>query len=780
MVAPKFFVIVVAWCLGTCSLSLAPLLGQTPAPVAVSGDHPAATQIPPEADASDNPNEKATEKEPEKEPEPPSAFQVRRIVEMVQPALVSISSTDRDGKKHGVGTGFVIDSHGFIATNLHVIGENRRFEVELSGGRKLPVTAIHATDRLYDLAIIRVDPGKEPLPALELGDAANAVAGTPAVVMGNPLGLKYSVVSGIVSGNREIEGRRMIQLAMPIEPGNSGGPVVDYKGRVLGIVTMKSFVSENLGFAIEVDALKKLTANPNPVDYTNWLTVDRMPSSKWTTTGGADWRQRAGRIQVSGLGGGFAGRSLCLSTAIPPDRPYEIAVHVQLDDEKGAAGLAFHSDGGERHYGFYPSAGRLRFTAFQGANVFSWRVLHDQPSEHYRPGELNELKVRVEKERILCYVNGHLVFETADRTFSKGRVGLTKFRQTAATFRRFEVAKKIESTILDQAEQAAILTLIDEIGDIPSMSEFDLQSLAEQPDANAFAISRRVAELKKEVTRLESLSAELRLQNTLGQLNELCKGNEVPLLKAALLLGKVDEPNVDVEGYLQYVRETSAEIGRQFPKGDEVKPRDQFDVLRRIVFKELGFHGSRHEYYHPANSHMHRVIDDREGLPISLGVVYMALAKELGLSVEGIGLPGHFVVREVYSDDEGQLVDVFERGELLDRKDAERIVRGNIGASLTELMLKPMTNLEILRRIANNLIGAADRRRDPAALRRYLELAVTLDYDSTQLRGMRALARYQVKRRAMALEDLQWFFDNRPEGIDLNRIEELRQYFLRP
>ncbi|MFP6676932.1 MAG: tetratricopeptide repeat protein, partial [Pirellulaceae bacterium] len=112
------------------------------------------------------------------------------------------------------------------------------------------------------------------------------------------------------------------------------------------------------------------------------------------------------------------------------------------------------------------------------------------------------------------------------------------------------------------------------------------------------------------------------------------------------------------------------------------------------------------------------------------------------------------------------------------RKDAEEIVRGNVGASLTDSMLQPMSNLDILRRVTNNLIGAAERRQDPDALRRYLELAVTLDTESAQLRGMRALARFQIKRRAMALEDLQWFFDNRPDGVDLNRIEELRQFFL--
>lgn len=708
-----------------------------------------------------------------------SADEIKQVVDMVRPALVSISSTDRDGKKHGVGTGFAISADGLVVTNLHVIGENRRFQVEASGGRKLPVTAIHATDRLYDLAIIKVDPGESPLKFLELGRAEDGPAGTSVVVMGNPLGWKNSVVSGIISGNREIEGRRMLQLALPIEPGNSGGPVVDRLGKVLGIVTMKSLVTDNLGFAIEVDALKKLREHPNSIPYTHWLTIDRMPAARWKTSGGADWRQRAGRIQVSGSGAGFAGRALCIAADDPPEFPYELAVQVRLDDEAGAAGLVFHSDGADRHYGFYPSAGRMRFTAFQGPNVFSWRVLHDQASEHYHPGEWNELKVRVQKDRILCYANGHLVFETTDSTFEKGKVGLAKFRDTSATFRQFRSGEKIESPIVTEEQRSFVLGTADSIGDVASMSEFDVRQLADEPDRNATILAGRLAELKKETVRLEALGREVRLQGTIKKLRDVTERDELPLLYAAILLGKVDDEEVNVAAYREYVRQLAESIRPRFPVGDDVTAKQKFEVVRKVVFGELGFHGSRHEYYHPANSHMHRVIDDREGLPISLSVFYIALAKDLDLKVEGIGLPGHFVVREVHSDEEGQYVDPFEGGKLLDRKDAERIVRENTGAAMTDAMLEPVDEMAILQRMTNNLIGAAERRRDSTALRRYLELAVTLDSESSQYRGMRALARFQVKLREMALEDLQWFFDNQPEGVDLNRIEELRQYMTR-
>src|SRR2546423_365690 len=78
---------------------------------------------------------------------------------------------------------------------------------------------------------------------------------------------------GLVTGTREIDGRTMLQLAIPVEPGNSGGPVLDMNGRVLGVVTMKSAVTQNLGFAVVASSLKTLRDKPNPAPIDRWLTI---------------------------------------------------------------------------------------------------------------------------------------------------------------------------------------------------------------------------------------------------------------------------------------------------------------------------------------------------------------------------------------------------------------------------------------------------------------------------------------------------------------------------
>jgi serine protease Do len=184
------------------------------------------------------------------------AKSVEQIATAARESVVVITSSSRDSRGQGLGSGFVVSADGLIATNLHVIGEARPIQVRLANGKRCEVTAVHAFDRAQDLAVIRVDAtGLKPL---DLGDSKTLKQGQAVVAFGNPRGLTHSIVAGVVSGTREIDGRSMIQIAMPIEQGNSGGPLLDLNGRVLGIPTIKSLVTANLGFAAPINALKPL------------------------------------------------------------------------------------------------------------------------------------------------------------------------------------------------------------------------------------------------------------------------------------------------------------------------------------------------------------------------------------------------------------------------------------------------------------------------------------------------------------------------------------------
>ncbi|MCA9141544.1 MAG: trypsin-like peptidase domain-containing protein [Planctomycetaceae bacterium] len=704
---------------------------------------------------------------------------VEQIVERIRPSLVTISTTGREGGEHGLGTGFVVSAEGLIATNLHVIGEGREFTVELSDGTDLTVEAVHASDRHRDLAIVKVATGGKKLKPLELSDASSLIQGQPIVMMGNPLGLKHSVVSGIVSAVREVEGQEMIQLAIPIERGNSGGPVVDMQARVHGIANMKSLREENVGFAVDAKHLRLLLDEPNPISLSRWATIGAIDEHQWTPLLGARWRQRAGRIFVTGQGSGFGGRSLCISTVEAPKVPFELAVHVKLDDEAGAAGLIFHADGGDKHYGFYPTNGKLRLTCFNGPTVFTWQILEDVDTAHYRPGEWNQLKVRIEADKFQCFVNEQLVIESQDQTYTSGRIGLAKFRQTEAEFKQFRFADKLAETQLGAEELARFTTLIEGLPTLPTLRPADIEPFTEKAEASATLLRRRADELERRAEELRKTAQDVRVQGVARKLGELVNtdNGDFDLLRGALLLAKLDEPDIEVEAYLSQVDQMAGEIKKTF--AEDADDATKLAKLNDYFFVENGFHGSRSdEYYHRANSYMNRVIDDREGIPVTLSVLYMELGQRVGLDIQGVGLPGHFVVKHVRPESDDQLVDVFERGTLLSRDDAVALVRLHANRTLTEDDLAASPKRDILVRMIRNLGGLAESRTDGEALLRYLEALVAIEPDSAEYRQQRAGLRAFGNRYAAAIADLDWLLEHESPGIDLDRIHSMRSALL--
>ena len=712
----------------------------------------------------------------------PGDLTVEQLVEQVRPSLAVVSVSGRDGRPHGVGTGFVVDSDGLIATNLHVIGEGRSFSVELSDKRRLEVVGVHASDRRTDLAIIQVQ--ETDLPALELGELSNLNQGAPIVVMGNPHGLKASVVTGVNSGVRDIDGRKMLQIAIPVEPGNSGGPVLGHDGRVYGVVTLKSAVTNNLGFAGDVATLRKLLDKPNPVAIAQWRKIGTLDPDKWETRLGANWRQWGGRIAVTGVGSGFGGRSLCLARQLPPQTPYEVAVDVRLDDEAGAAGLVFHSDGGERHYGFYPSAGKLRLTLFDGPVVYQWKILHDEPSKHYRAGDWNTLKVRVEQERVLGFVNDQLVVESTDDRLATGMVGLAKFRTTEAEFRNFRVAREIPPTQLssDLRQQFE-----ERLAQLPGRSQVvpqQLGDLIEESRATRQLILEQARKLERQAEELRQLQRMIHVLDVAQKLESLIHPEEedqdnqhrIDLLRAAMLIALVDDAEIDIDAYLEQVDRMAHEVKEKLD-GD-ASEEETIAALDEYLFREQGFHGSRFDYENRANSYLNRVMTDREGIPISLSVLYMEVGRRLDLNIEGIGLPGHFVVRYRPSEGSPQVIDVFHEAKRLDRAALEELT-ARYGRPFDESLLTPEQPAAILTRMLNNLLRIAEREGDRQRMLGYLELMVAIDPDSVQARGMRAVLRHETGQNQAAIADLDWILQRKPPGLDLQRIEQMKEFFSR-
>ena len=696
----------------------------------------------------------------------------KQLAKQIKDSIVVLTQLGRDENEEGIGTGFVVSSDGLIATSLHVIGEGRPIKIRLANGNELEVTSVHAWDRALDLAVLKVN--KKGLIPLPIGDSSKLSQGSSVVAMGTPHGLDFSFVQGVVSARRTLESVEMLQVALPIEPGNSGGPMLDLYGRVHGVITLKSLVTDNLGFAVPSNLLKPLLDKPNPVPIKRWMTIGQLNPKEWTTVFGGHWRKKGGGISVNHAGESFGGRALCLSTQDVPDTPFELEVEVKLESESGAAGLAWAADGGNRHYGFYPSAGQLRLTRFDGPNVFSWSILDQRMTSHYLPGDWNTLRVRNEGNRFYCFINGHMIFESSDRVLSSGLAGLAKFRNTVARFRNFKLDKKLSDNS-SQIDSTLGRALVSESVLPEGFSESTITRAGESPLKSIRYLDSEAKRLEQQALMLRQSSVQLHRRLVRDQLKALFELEEkaIDLFKATMLIAKIDDPAIDIPYYEKQLKLMADEVSERFESNDD--PEIKLKKMLSYLFQENGFHGSRQDYYNKSNSYMNRVMDDREGLPITLSVLVIELARQCGIpNVVGVGAPGHFIVKHYY-DNKVKFIDPFDGGKFMTIEETEELVRVNSGRVILVDELRVSTKREIVMRMLRNLMGVAQNKDAPIDLLRYVEVMVSLQPDSAFDRWARAVLLIQSRKFYAAKKDLEWLLQNKPEGMDLKKVLEVYQ-----
>lgn len=183
------------------------------------------------------------------------------LVKRVKPAVVAIATYDASGEALMTGSGFFLNP-GQVVTNLHVVRGAVRAEIKtLDGkGKVYPINGALAVDEEGDLTLLSVDMPPQPARVSELArDLPDE--GEPIFVIGNPLKLEGSVSDGIVSAVREVPNSyRIIQITAPISHGNSGSPVFNLKGQVLGVVTVKVTNGQNINLAIAAARVGQLRA----------------------------------------------------------------------------------------------------------------------------------------------------------------------------------------------------------------------------------------------------------------------------------------------------------------------------------------------------------------------------------------------------------------------------------------------------------------------------------------------------------------------------------------
>jgi len=196
----------------------------------------------------------------------PSVVGISTTTEVIRENLFGMQSGQRI---QGVGTGFIVSEDGFIVTNSHVVGDGsaETIIVQLTDGREMEGTVLWS-DTILDLAVVKID--AQNLTAAELGDSDSVNIGAYAVAIGNPFGLAFdrSVTQGVISGldrtitvggtGQGVTMEGLMQTDASINTGNSGGPLLNSTGQVIGINSAKAATGEGLGFAIPINTAKPI------------------------------------------------------------------------------------------------------------------------------------------------------------------------------------------------------------------------------------------------------------------------------------------------------------------------------------------------------------------------------------------------------------------------------------------------------------------------------------------------------------------------------------------
>jgi regulator of sirC expression with transglutaminase-like and TPR domain len=245
---------------------------------------------------------------------------------------------------------------------------------------------------------------------------------------------------------------------------------------------------------------------------------------------------------------------------------------------------------------------------------------------------------------------------------------------------------------------------------------------------------------------------------------------EVDLAEAALLVAAEEYEGLDVRSYLVRLDEMGVALRGRLD--EEPRPERAIMALNRYLFQEEGFRGNTEQYYDARNSYLNDVLDRKTGIPITLSTVYMEVARRAGLEVEGVGLPGHFVVR-VQMPSRSLLVDPFHGGSLLTEQDCQerldRIFDGKV--KLEPKMLQPCRRKEMLERILRNLKAIYLRDEDKDRALRVVDLLVRIQPGSAEDLRDRGVLYAALDCYGLAARDLESYLALAPQGRDAEELQ---------
>lgn len=243
----------------------------------------------------------------------------------------------------------------------------------------------------------------------------------------------------------------------------------------------------------------------------------------------------------------------------------------------------------------------------------------------------------------------------------------------------------------------------------------------------------------------------------------------IDLARTALVVAAEADPSVDVEREMKLLDEWAAELRRRIEPG--WNNLQKLARLRAFVFEELGFRGDRRDYYNPSNSLLHQVLERRRGIPITLAIVMMEVGWRVGIPFEGVGFPGHFLVR-LAGEPKDLLLDPYKRGMSVHEEDCRQMLLETTGGKLEfeRSLIASVGKRDMITRLLHNLKGAYLRSGDDERALRAVDRLLVLDpADTDELRD-RGLLLFRLNRWGRALECLAAYVERAPQARDRDEI----------
>ncbi len=248
--------------------------------------------------------------------------------------------------------------------------------------------------------------------------------------------------------------------------------------------------------------------------------------------------------------------------------------------------------------------------------------------------------------------------------------------------------------------------------------------------------------------------------------------DQVDLARAALYLAQEDYPDLDVAEQLAIFDAMAESLRETLPQ--EPYPLKIIRAINQFLFKELGFSGNVSNYYDPRNSFLNEVLARRRGIPITLSLVYLELAKRIDFPMVGVGMPGHFLIRPTV-DEMDMFVDPYHGGEILFAQDCRNRFKQMFGdtARLNPQHLEPISPTEFLVRMLTNLkMIYLQQRNVPKALDAIDRILMIYPESVTELRD-RGLIYYQQGELSKAYLDLEHYLFEKPDAVDAYEIRQV-------